>query len=150
MLEGLTAEFPSHIQARLEFSNELAHIIEAGSDLFLMPSRYEPCGLNQLYSLKYGTVPVVHATGGLADTICDTTDETLANGHATGFAFNHYDAASLDYALRRACDTYRHEKAKWNQIVETGMRQDWSWSESARRYVELYETTIQRASTLCA
>lgn len=149
LLENLTAEFPSHIRARLEFSNELAHRIEAGSDLFLMPSRYEPCGLNQLYSLKYGTVPVVHSTGGLADTIYDVNDETLAHGQATGFAFRHYDAASLDNALRRACSIYRDEKPKWNQIVEAGMRQDWSWSESARRYVQLYETTIQRASALC-
>ena len=91
---------------RLEFSNELAHRIEAGADIFLMPSRYEPCGLNQLYSLKYGTVPVVHATGGLADTITNLTDETLAAGTANGFSFDHYTTAALADALERACQTF--------------------------------------------
>ena len=91
---------------RLGFSDELAHRIEAGADIFLMPSRYEPCGLNQLYSLKYGTVPVVHATGGLADTITNANDATLEDGTANGFSFNTYTTAALADALDRACDTY--------------------------------------------
>src|SRR5262249_47347859 len=92
-LGQLAREFPHRIAARLEFSDPLAHRIEAGADLFLMPSRFEPCGLNQLYSLKYGTVPVVRATGGLADTVTDATPEALAKGTATGFQFEAYNAA---------------------------------------------------------
>ena len=87
-LQRLAAEFPSKISAQLTFSNELSHQIEAAADIFLMPSRYEPCGLNQLYSLKYGTIPVVHATGGLVDTITDTNQQTLIEGRATGFKFD--------------------------------------------------------------
>jgi starch synthase len=144
LLSALTAEFPDKVQVRLEFSDPLAHQIEAGSDLFLMPSRYEPCGLNQLYSLKYGAVPVVHATGGLADTIVDATPENLATGSANGFSFARYEAAALEKTLERACETYRHDRRTWEQLVTTGMRQDWSWAESARKYVQLYETTISR------
>ena len=93
---------PRKVAVRLEFSDPLAHRIEAGADIFLMPSRYEPCGLNQLYSLKYGTVPVVRATGGLADTVTDTTDETLAAGTATGFSFREYSGLALSETLDRA------------------------------------------------
>ena len=89
MFTELAQQYPDKVAVRLDFSNELAHRIEAGADMFLMPSRYEPCGLNQLYSLKYGTVPVVQATGGLADTITNLTDETLAAGTANGFSFDH-------------------------------------------------------------
>ena len=124
------------------FSDALAHRIEAASDLFLMPSRYEPCGLNQLYSLRYGTVPVVHRTGGLADTVADCTPETLANGSATGFHLARYEAAALDEAINRALRLKYHEPEKWTQIVQTGMAQDWSWRQSAAQYVELYERTI--------
>jgi starch synthase len=115
-----------------------------------MPSRYEPCGLNQLYSLKYGTVPVVHRTGGLADTIDDASGENLASGRANGFDFDRYDAAALEDSLTRACHTFRNDRPTWKQLVETGMNQDWSWAESARKYAELYETTIARATQLCA
>ena len=90
LFTDLAEQYPDKVAVRLGFSNELAHRIEAGADIFLMPSRYEPCGLNQLYSLKYGTVPVVHATGGLADTITNLTDETLAAGTANGFSFDNY------------------------------------------------------------
>ena len=101
-LQTLAQRHPQKVAVRLEFSERLAHRIEAGADMFLMPSRYEPCGLNQLYSLKYGTVPVVRATGGLADTITNTTDETLAAGTATGFSFHEYSALALSETLRRA------------------------------------------------
>ena len=137
-LSHLAQSFPQRVGLSLDFSNELAHQIEAGADMFLMPSRYEPCGLNQLYSLKYGTVPVVRATGGLADTITDSTPETLEAGTANGFSFINYDADSLAQTLGRACETYRNEQPVWNQLVTTGMNQDWSWQRSAEQYIDLY------------
>ena len=119
--------------------------------MFVMPSRYEPCGLNQLYSLKYGTVPIVHKTGGLADTIADANGENLATGRANGFSFDDYSAAELENCLQRAYDTYRNDQNAWNQIVVTGMNQDWSWNASAAQYVELYELTMARANqVVCA
>jgi starch synthase len=142
-LGSLAREFPNRVAARLEFSDELAHRIEAGADMFLMPSRYEPCGLNQLYSLKYGTVPVVRATGGLVDTVTDITQETLAAGRATGFAFHDLSAAALDAALRRAVQTYWQNADAWRQLVEAGMQQDWSWKASAQRYLEVYANASQ-------
>ena len=150
LLQEVSDNSPHKVAVKLEFSDDLAHQVEAGADMFLMPSRYEPCGLNQLYSLKYGTVPVVHHTGGLADTITNVTAETLAQQVATGFVFDRYETGALDHALTRACDLYTNDQKTWEQIVKTGMNQDWSWTESARKYIELYETTIQRASTVCA
>lgn len=144
MLGQLAADHPQKFAVRLEFSNQLAHQIEAGADMFLMPSQYEPCGLNQLYSLKYGTVPIVRATGGLADTVIDTNQETLADGSATGFSFAEYTALALSDTLSRACRVYE-DKTSWHQLIETGMQQDWSWSQSARRYIELYDQTRARA-----
>ncbi len=139
----LAQRFPNRVAARLEFSNALAHQFEAGADMFVMPSRYEPCGLNQLYSLKYGTVPIVRATGGLVDTITPVDDKTLADGTATGFAFGDYSAVALAKALQRACDAYVQPEV-WSRIMATGMQQDWSWATSARKYVELYEATAAR------
>jgi starch synthase len=109
-----------------------------------MPSRYEPCGLNQLYSLKYGTVPVVRATGGLADTVVGMSEATLANRTATGFAFDRFDTNELAIALGQAVTTFENRQDVWQQIVETGMRQDWSWRNSAAHYVELYERVYER------
>ncbi len=129
---------------RLEFSNRLAHLFEAGADVFVMPSRFEPCGLNQLYSLKYGTVPVVRATGGLVDTITEANEQSLAAGTATGFIFKDYSPLALSEALQRACAAYAQPDV-WQRIVVTGMRQDWSWATSARQYVDLYRSTIQQA-----
>jgi starch synthase len=140
----LAREFPNRIAARLEFSDAIAHRIEAGADIFLMPSRFEPCGLNQLYSLKYGTIPVVRATGGLADTVTDSTPDTLTNRSATGFQFEAYSAPVLDSALRRALETYWQNASAWRQLVETGMRQDWSWKASAQRYLEIYAQASRR------
>ena len=137
----LAQHYPQKVGIRLEFSNPLAHRIEAGADIFLMPSRYEPCGLNQLYSLKYGTVPVVRGTGGLVDTITDATEETLAAGTATGFAFREYSGLALSETLQRACNLLAR-KPEWQRIVTAGMRQDWSWTQSARQYVRLYEQTL--------
>lgn len=145
-LSALSEQFPQRIAVRLAFSDDLAHRIEAGADMFAMPSQYEPCGLNQLYSLKYGTVPVVRATGGLADTVVDANEVTLADGTATGFSFNEYSAVELSEALQRACQAFA-DRAVWTQIVETGMRQDWSWGASAKRYAELYRRTIAKTPT---
>ena len=144
VLGQLAADHPLKMAVKLEFSNELAHQIEAGADMFLMPSQYEPCGLNQLYSLKYGTVPVVRATGGLADTVVDANPKALADSTATGFSFSEYTALALSDTLKRACEAYA-DKPVWKQLVETGMQQDWSWSQSARRYIEVYDQTRARA-----
>jgi starch synthase len=144
VIGGLSREYPNRIAARLEFSDPLAHKIEAGADLFLMPSRYEPCGLNQLYSLKYGTVPVVRATGGLVDTVADCTPESLARGEATGFQFEAYNASVMEVALRRAVMTYWDDQPTWRALVETGMKQDWSWSASARQYMDVYANAIRQ------
>jgi starch synthase len=143
VLGSLAKEYPERIAVRLEFSDELAHRIEAGADIFVMPSQYEPCGLNQLYSLKYGTVPVVRATGGLVDTVVNATDETMANRTATGFSFEDYTSLALAETLERACRAYL-EKPLWNQLIETGMQQDWSWRHSAKQYAEVYERTADR------
>jgi len=143
-LGQIAQEFPNRVAAKLEFSDALAHRIEAGADVFLMPSRYEPCGLNQLYSLKYGTVPVVRATGGLVDTVTDLTPETLAAGTATGFSFEVQSPSVLEATLRRAIETYWQNDAAWRQLIETGMRQDWSWTASAQRYVEIYASACRR------
>jgi starch synthase len=134
LFEKLSERFPQKVAARLEFSNPLAHRIEAGADMFLMPSRFEPCGLNQLYSLKYGTVPVVRATGGLADTINDEN----------GFSFQEYSPLALSETLRRACDAYRQPDV-WRRLVDAGMKQDWSWARSAEKYVDLYQETVARS-----
>ncbi len=136
---------PQKAALRLEFSNGLAHKIEAGADIFLMPSRYEPCGLNQLYSLKYGTVPLVRATGGLVDTVINATDATLANGTATGFSFADYSGLALSETLDRACQMYVAKKNLWGQLIRTGMKQDWSWAHSACEYVRLYQQTVRQA-----
>jgi starch synthase len=143
-LEGLAQRFPQKVAVRLEYSNPLAHRIEGGADIFLMPSRYEPCGLSQLYSLRYGAVPVVRATGGLADTITGYDEQTASAGVANGFSFYEYSSLALGETLRQACDVYRRPDA-WHQIIATGMKQDWSWTHSAKQYVELYEKTLARA-----
>ena len=145
-LKKLAERFPKKVAVRLEFSAPLAHRIEAGADVFLMPSRFEPCGLNQLYSLRYGTVPVVRATGGLADTIVGY-DPQLPNAAANGFAFQEYSAPALEEALRQACDAYRRPEV-WRQLIAVGMRQDWSWTRSAKEYVELYQKTMERGGAL--
>ena len=144
MFRQLAHEHPDRVAVRLEFSNELAHKIEAGADMFLMPSQYEPCGLNQLYSLKYGTVPIVRKTGGLADTVVDTNQLTLANEVATGFTFEDYTSLALADTLSRACDLFQ-DKETWHTLIVRGMQQDWSWNRSAELYAELYAEICARA-----
>ena len=142
LLGTLAERFPKKVALRLEFSNPLAHRIEAGSDLFLMPSRFEPCGLNQLYSLRYGAVPLVRATGGLADTIIGY-DALSPSAAANGFAFQEYSSLALGECLRQACDAFRRPDV-WRKLVAAGMGQDWSWTRSAKQYVELYRKTMER------
>lgn len=144
LLSTLGERYPRTVAVRLEFCVPLAHKIEAGADILLMPSRFEPCGLNQLFSLKYGTVPVVRATGGLADTILHSTPQTLVAGTANGFSFREYSALALSETLRQACGLYRDDPEAWRRLIETGMRQDWSWNRSARQYVRLYERTLSK------
>jgi starch synthase len=143
LFQELTARRPTQVGARLGFDNALAHLIEAGADLFLMPSRYEPSGLNQLYSLRYGTVPVVRRTGGLADSVVDVAPETLERGSANGFVFDRYAPDALWDALRRALDAFR-TPAVWRRIQQHGMRADFSWNRSAARYRDLYERALNR------
>jgi starch synthase len=133
-MHDFAARHPGRVGVRIGFDEGLAHRIEAGGDVFLMPSRYEPCGLNQLYSLRYGTVPVVHATGGLDDTVVEFDPAT---GHGTGFKFGAYDAAALLAAVRRALAT-RDDVATWLRLVRNGMAEDFSWHRAARAYARLY------------
>lgn len=130
---------PGRIAIRIGYDEALAHRIEGGADLFLMPSRFEPCGLNQIYSLHYGTVPLVHRVGGLADSVVDAIDHTLAAGIATGFVFDHPDAFDLRMAIQRALTLYRDRKA-WRKLMMNGMAQDFSWDNSARQYATLYRS----------
>ncbi|MCX7017588.1 MAG: glycogen synthase GlgA [bacterium] len=125
------------ISVNLKFDNNLAHLIEAGSDMFLMPSRYEPCGLNQLYSLKYGTVPVVRRVGGLADSIIDATSDSVKSGSATGFVFTDYSADAMMSAIERACAMFKNKSA-WRKLMTNGMSRDYSWKTSALEYERLY------------
>jgi starch synthase len=139
MFATLRKSHPDDVGVSFALDENLAHQIEAGADIFLMPSQFEPCGLNQLYSLKYGTVPVVRATGGLADTVTDATPETLRKGTATGFSFVPYTPAALRSAVTRALDLYRQDPIRWLALLRTGMAQDWSWDHSAAEYERLYE-----------
>lgn len=144
--EGMVAElqrkFPGKVAAFIRFDERLAHLIYAGSDLFLMPSRYEPCGLGQLIALRYGNVPVVRATGGLADTV---TDFTSHPSDGNGFVFEEYSASALKGALARAVETFRDEDA-WNALVQRAMACDFSWERSAEEYLNLYRAAIAAKS----
>jgi starch synthase len=136
----LAAKHPDRVGARIGFDDRLAHLIEAGADVFLMPSRFEPCGLNQMYSLCYGTVPVVRATGGLDDTVENWNAKTRTG---TGFKFREYSGAALLRALRAALAAW-HRPGNWRALQQGGMRRDFSWDVSARAYVQVYEQAIRR------
>ena len=138
MLNSLAARYPQQAAAFFTFNRPLEQRIYAGSDLFLMPSRFEPCGLNQMLAMRYGAVPVVHAVGGLADTVHDYQPET---GEGNGFSFAQYDAMALYTALTRALETYRHHEI-WRQLVRRCMAADFSWQRSAQRYVDLYHRAL--------
>lgn len=135
--EAAAKKNPQKLSANLKFDNGLAHRIEAGSDMFLMPSRYEPCGLNQLYSLKYGTIPIVRATGGLADSILDAGTVELPVTGGTGFAFKDYTSEAMMQAIRRAIAIYS-EKPRWHVLMKNAMSRDFSWDASACEYEKLF------------
>jgi starch synthase len=139
MFEDAAKKYPDRLAIALTFNNALAHQIEAGADMFLMPSRYEPCGLNQLYSLKYGTIPIVRKTGGLADSICDATTATIRDGAGTGFVFEEYESKTLLAAVKRAVRLYREKPEQWSKLIQNAMKQDFSWDRSARAYEALFQ-----------
>ncbi|RMG59935.1 MAG: glycogen synthase GlgA [Deltaproteobacteria bacterium] len=133
-------KYPEKFRARITYDEVLAHKIEGGADMFLMPSRYEPCGLNQIYSLRYGTIPIVRNTGGLADTVVDVDSD---RDRGTGFTFDRYDPGELFDAIVRAISWY-HKKDEWEKIVKRAMSQDFSWDRSARKYREVYEKALSK------
>lgn len=145
-LKELAQRFPERLAVNLTFDNALAHQIEAGADGFLMPSRFEPCGLNQMYSMRFGTVPIVKRVGGLADTVVDVTPASVAAKTATGFVFAEHSAEALVETVRRVVAAFRNH-ALWNGLVEAGMRQDFSWSRSARAYVQVYERALRQTGS---
>ncbi|MBA3538092.1 MAG: glycogen synthase [Deltaproteobacteria bacterium] len=138
----LQRAFPRQVCFYQGFKNDLAHRIEAGADMFVMPSRYEPCGLNQLYSLRYGTVPIVHRTGGLADTVRQWNPRT---GRGTGFLFDHHDEAGLRWAIQAALATYR-ERPQWDRLIQNGMAEDFSWDVQGKLYELVYNRLMARRS----
>jgi len=148
MFRSICEAMPHKFWSYIGFSTELAHLIEAGADMFLMPSLYEPCGLNQMYSLRYGTIPIVRKTGGLADTVRDW-DEFNANGLGTGngFSFEEPSGHALFSTVKRAVDTLRDEKTKM-RIQLNGMSEDYSWDASAKEYIRLYEKAIAKRNVI--
>lgn len=138
---ALAAAHPESVAVTLGFDEALAHRIEASADIFLMPSRFEPCGLNQMYSLAYGTPPVVRATGGLADTVVDANPETLADGSANGFVFTTPTEEALWQTITRAAGLWA-DRAAWRRLQQNGMRRDFSWKPAAREYIALYKEAL--------
>ena len=140
MFKEMEKRYPGKVKANITFNNELAAKIYASSDMFLMPSRYEPCGLGQMFAMRYGTVPIVRYTGGLADSVKEYDPQS---GEGTGFGFKPYDSAHLLKAIARAVLFYR-QPDHWNRIVENDMRQDFSWKRSAGEYVKLYKIALSK------
>ncbi len=137
-LKSLAKQYRAKLKVYLKFDEKLAHLIEAGSDIYLMPSLFEPCGLNQMYSLKYGTPPIVHKVGGLADTVLDYDEET---GEGTGFVFEKFKVEPMMSAINRAINLFA-QKRKWTKLMKNGMKQDFSWNKSALKYCELFEALL--------
>jgi starch synthase len=140
LFEGLSHRFSSKLAAVLKFDGLLSKLVYAGSDLFLMPSRFEPCGLGQLIAMKYGTIPIVRKTGGLADTV---ENLSLDGRKGTGFMFEPYRPSELLFTLRRAVEAY-HQPKLWKELVQRAMKQDFSWDVSAAKYMELYAKMLEK------
>ena len=138
----IARKYPTQVSANIAFDNSLAHLITAGADMFLMPSRYEPCGLNQLYALKYGTIPIVHETGGLADSINNYTPAGLKAGTASGFSFKNYSAGEMMSCIKSALALYEDKKS-WKQLMKNAMQQDFSWEHSGKEYIALYRKLMK-------
>ncbi len=136
--EKMANKYPGKFACYLGFNDELAHLIEGGADILLMPSRYEPCGLNQMYSLTYGTVPLVRETGGLADTVIKYNEKTE---EGNGFVFKNYEASALIKEMKRALKIFEDKKT-WTKIMREGMKSDFSWNSSAKKYIDLYKTVM--------
>jgi starch synthase len=141
-LRRVAAAFPGTVDVVIGFDEGLAHLVQAAADIVLVPSRFEPCGLTQLYALRYGTLPVVRATGGLIDTVVDTTPETRADGTASGFVFEAFDSMPFEYAVTRALDLHA-DRPTWDGLVRRAMLQDWSWDASAREYLRIYHRALE-------
>jgi len=141
-LHAIRERYPNQVGLLIGFDEVLAHKIEAGSDLYLMPSLFEPSGLNQLYSLRYGTPPIVRTTGGLADTIVDTTEESLLNGEPTGFRFQAYTPQALAGTVRWATHLYHERPETFLRIIRNGMKADWSWDRAALGYQKIYRRLV--------
>jgi starch synthase len=140
-LRRVAAAFPGTVDVVIGFDEGLAHLVQAAADIVLVPSRFEPCGLTQLYAQRYGAISVVRATGGLVDTIVDATPEAIREGRATGFSFGPCEAGALVHAVERALDAHA-DRARWMSLVSTAMRQDWSWESSARDYLRVFERSL--------
>ncbi|MDO8605625.1 MAG: glycogen synthase GlgA [Phaeospirillum sp.] len=138
---AVAATHPTQVAVRIGYSEQLAHQLMAAGDMLLMPSRFEPCGLTQFYALRYGTVPIAHATGGLADTLVDTGYDTLMTGTANGFVFEHCNAGAFQWAVERAVALFA-KKDQWRKIVTSCIGQDFGWSRSAARYIDLYKSLV--------
>ncbi len=136
----LEKKYPDKCKAFLKFDNSLAHKIEAGADMFLMPSKYEPCGLNQIYSLKYGTIPIVRKVGGLADTVLPYNNNDKSG---TGFLFDSYDSDELLQTIKTAVHLYKSRR-KWTKLMKNAMASDFSWDKSAEQYLQLFESLLSR------
>ena len=143
----LARKHPGRISACIGYDEGQSHRMEAGADIFLMPSRFEPCGLNQMYSQRYGTPPVAHATGGLVDTIVDATAKNLALGLASGVLFYDMNFQTCLAAVRHAVHLYRHEPRRWRQLQCAGMAKDFSWENSAQEYLKLYRSLMASPTT---
>lgn len=141
-LKEKAKKFSGKLCVRIEFNESLAHKIEGGADMFLMPSKYEPCDLNQLYSMKYGTVPIVRAVGGLYDSVKEFNP---INGTGTGFLFEKYEPEELLKAVKRAVRVFKN-KEKWEKLMKNCMKKDFSWKKSAKKYIKLYELAIEKSS----
>ncbi len=143
-LEAAAEKYPQQLAVHIGYDEEIAHWVEAGADAFLMPSRFEPCGLNQMYSQAYGTPPIVNPTGGLADTVTDATAENIENGTATGFYLKSLDTKGLSNSISNALEQYRNLEV-WQKIQKQGMNKDFAWSNSAREYIHLYQDVVAHA-----
>lgn len=139
MLRYFASKYPEKLAIRLEFSDKLAHQIYAGADMFLMPSRFEPCGISQMIAMRYGTIPIVRETGGLKDTVMPYNE---LNGTGNGFSFVNYNAHELLFTVQHALKIYQEEKQAWNNLRQNALTSDFGWDRSANAYIEIYESLL--------